>query len=377
MLEKSFLFRNKCKNSDSKLRRHIRLVNAGKGLFWHLKCSQRDQGLKFDCFVSSFSLLTVSHVFDDSDDEYEDDYTESLKLISELSKKIQHRRKLNAASNVPIVTVAAEQAAAEQAAQVLPGKSKAAAREIPLKLENIILSPELSQAASNSAVRTRTPNRSRNLPAENKISERSIIYDANGQTIEVLVEDIGGGGGGGGGGDDEQDETEYIIADAIENAFEGPFQPTDSNDEEFDALIANSENQFDNEEFSLQEIAKNEDLYVSEESVDAQKSLDDYVDVDDEVDDEIDEGNLFKPFHFHHNAQRKKTFDPYLIRLQIVRTMKTDRFWSQFYQPSNNRLQLKMVQCLTTKRNIKLCVPMAMRLKYNALRPMERNLKWK
>lgn len=29
MLRKSFLFRNKCKNSDSKLRRHIRLINAG------------------------------------------------------------------------------------------------------------------------------------------------------------------------------------------------------------------------------------------------------------------------------------------------------------------------------------------------------------
>lgn len=31
ILEKSFLFRNKCKNSDSKLRRHFRLINAGKG----------------------------------------------------------------------------------------------------------------------------------------------------------------------------------------------------------------------------------------------------------------------------------------------------------------------------------------------------------
>lgn len=30
-LEKSFLFRNKSKNSDSKLRRHFRLINAGKG----------------------------------------------------------------------------------------------------------------------------------------------------------------------------------------------------------------------------------------------------------------------------------------------------------------------------------------------------------
>lgn len=36
MLEKSFLFRNKCKNSDSKLRRHIRLINAGKGMILSL-----------------------------------------------------------------------------------------------------------------------------------------------------------------------------------------------------------------------------------------------------------------------------------------------------------------------------------------------------
>lgn len=31
VLEKSFLFRNKCKSSDTKLRRHFRLINAGKG----------------------------------------------------------------------------------------------------------------------------------------------------------------------------------------------------------------------------------------------------------------------------------------------------------------------------------------------------------
>lgn len=239
---------------------------------------------------------TESHVFDDSDDEYEDDRTDSIKLISELNKKIQHRRKLNAISNAPIVTVAAEQAAAECAVQVLPGKSKATAKEMPnqYNLEHVISTPEALETASNSAVRTRASNRLRNLPAEIKIPEASIIYDANGQTIEVLVEDIGGGGSGAGGS-----ETEFIISDAIENAFDGPFQSTDSNDEEFEALMANSENQFENEQFSLQDIAKSEDLYVSEESMDEQKNLDEDVDVDDDGDDEIDEGKFVIPFSLH------------------------------------------------------------------------------
>lgn len=244
----------------------------------------------------------MSHVFDDSDDEYEDDYTESIKLISDLNKKIQQRRKLNATSNVPNVTVAAEQATTESAAQAQPGKSKATVSEMTneYKLENIISSPEATPTTSNSAVRTRASNRVRNLPAEILIPEANIIYDANGQTIEVLVEDIGGGGGsgaGGGGGSgaggsDEQDETEFIISDAIENAFGGPFQSNDSNDEEFEALIANSENQFETEQFSLQDITKTEDLYVSEESMDDQKILDDDDEADDDGDDDIDEGKF-------------------------------------------------------------------------------------
>lgn len=207
-----------------------------------------------------------------------------------MSKKIQHRRKLNAISSAPIVTVAAEQATAECAVQLLPGKSKATAKEMPnqYNLENVISIPEATQTTSNSAVRTRASNRLRNLPAEIKIPEASIIYNADGQTIEVLVEDIGGGAGG----SDEQDETEFIISDAIENAFDGPFQSSDSNDEEFEALMANSENQFENEQFSLQDIAKSEDLYVSEESMDEQKNLDEDVDIDDDGDDEIDEGKF-------------------------------------------------------------------------------------
>lgn len=194
--------------------------------------------------------------------------------------------------------MAAEQAAAESPERhVLPGNSKATASEMPkqYKLENINSSPEAARTASNSAVRTRASNRLRNLPTEIKIPETSIIYDANGQTIEVLVEDIGGGGGS-----DEQDETEFIISDAIENVFDGPFPSNDSNDEEFEAMMANSENQFENEQFLLQDIAKSEDLYVSEESMDDNKNLDDDVDVDidDDGDDEIDEGKF--SFHFHY-----------------------------------------------------------------------------
>lgn len=62
-LEKSLLFRNKSKNSDSKLRRHIRLINAGK----------------------------VSKVFDDSEDEFEDDYTDSIQIIEHLEEELNQK----------------------------------------------------------------------------------------------------------------------------------------------------------------------------------------------------------------------------------------------------------------------------------------------
>lgn len=225
-----------------------------------------------DTIDSNFIVLfTESHIFDDSDDEYEDDYTESLELIGDLNKKIEQKRKLNQTLLEPInVAVAAASPpppSVAAATQVMQRKSNTFDNQIPIqyKVENLNKTPTSTQTTSNSAVRTRASNRLRNLPIESKISEASIIYDPNGQTIEVLMEDIGGG--------DEHGETEFIISDSIENAFEDPFQ--DSNDEEFEALIANSENQFENEQFSLQDVSKTEDLYISEESTDDNKNTDD------------------------------------------------------------------------------------------------------
>lgn len=53
ILEKCYYFRTKSKNSDAKLKRHIRLINAGKR----------------------------SHVFEEDFDEFDDDYTESLEFF--------------------------------------------------------------------------------------------------------------------------------------------------------------------------------------------------------------------------------------------------------------------------------------------------------
>lgn len=82
-LEKSFLFRNKCKNSDAKQRRHFRLVNAGKG-----KSSLLHLNDKQNWLVS----FAVSHVFDDSEDEYEDEYSESEKIIDTIEMQLANKR---------------------------------------------------------------------------------------------------------------------------------------------------------------------------------------------------------------------------------------------------------------------------------------------
>lgn len=272
MLEKSFLFRNKCKNSDSKLRRHIRLINAGKGFYFlpNFEINLNNRFSSNSNLIFFPPLIAVSHVFDDSEDEYEDDYTESIKLINDLDMKIQQKRKLNEKLHET------NQVAVATAAQAMQGKSNAFGNQMPnqYRAKNLNTTPEATQTTSNSAVRTRTSNRLRNTTAENKFTEASIIYD--GQTIEVLMEDIGGGG----------QETEYIISDTLGNPLVEQFHPDDSNDEEFEALMANTENHFETDPFALQNVTKTEELYISEESTDDNKNT------DDDDDDDDDTGNI-------------------------------------------------------------------------------------
>lgn len=222
-------------------------------------------------------LFTESRVFDESEDEYEDDYTESLKVIRDLDKKIEEKRKSNEPQQQSSKLTVASAPAASQAMEKKSSKSDRPPqnRNNAKKLKTTHDAPQ----TSNSAVRTRPTNQPKPTSAENKITETNIVYDPNGQMIEVLsvLEDFG---------DDEQGTTEYIIADDIESAFETdePFQTNDSNDEELEALIAKSEQQYENETFALQSVAKSDELFISEESTDDMKDMDD--NDDDDVDDD-------------------------------------------------------------------------------------------
>lgn len=211
-------------------------------------------------------MFAESHILDDSEDEYEDDYTESIRLISDLDKKIEHKRELNEklfeSSNVAAAVAVATPQEMHRKSNRFDGQ---VANQCKVKNVNAI--PDATPTTSNSAVRTRASNRLKNLTNVTKIAETStIIYDANGQMIEVLMEDI------------DNDEQEFIISDAIDNDFqlEDPFQSIDSNDDELDALINNSEKQIESEPFTLQNVTKTEeDLYMSEESTDDNKNTDD------------------------------------------------------------------------------------------------------
>lgn len=235
-----------------------------------------------------FSFFTESHVFDDSEDEYEDDYSESLILIRDLDKKIEQKRKLNEqlheSSNVMVET-APPARAATQAMQKKSNKLNSETQN-RYKVKNLNAAHDATQT-SNSAVRARATNRSKPNVAEAKITEANIVYDPSGQTIEILsiMDDFDDCGG-----DNEQGNTEFIITDDIENAFDEPFQTNDSNDDELDALIANSEQQFENDPFALQNVTKTEELFISEESTDDLDIKDDMDDDDDDYDDDNDTG---------------------------------------------------------------------------------------
>lgn len=188
----------------------------------------------------------MSHVFDDSEDEFEDDYTESIKLISKLEKKLEPEVEVEIEpKHNPDDNIQSVDEEKIQQIQVNISQDK----------DPIILPESISSNSTTS--RTRSSNRLKNI-IETKIQETKTAYEGNGD-IEVLVEDL----------DDDQ-EIEYVIADAIEN--DEQFQSTDSNDELNTLMVEDAA--FDTDPYLLQNISKNDELDVSEESMDDEKSMD-------------------------------------------------------------------------------------------------------
>lgn len=194
-------------------------------------------------------------MFDDSEDEFEDDYTESLQLIKNLEMKIQQKQEADAVQDVKKDLISAEEVHLDTPS------SKA------FKSSN-----DREMVASNSAIQTRSSKRLK-IVSESKINDADVVFDAASDTIEVLMENL----------EDDQ-EAEFVIANAIDTASEDPFQSTDSNDELTTIMI--DDNVFEQEPFVLQNVTKTEELYLSDESL-GDKSL---------VEDE-DTGNFDKFMH--------------------------------------------------------------------------------
>lgn len=176
----------------------------------------------------------MSHVFDDSEDEFEDDYTESMKVINELEAKLDPEPEIKQKFDHVIQSVEAN-------------KSKELQVNISTNKNQNLLPETLD---SNSAVRTRSSNRLK-IIAESKNQLTNTAYEGNG-TIEVLMEEI-----------DEDQEIEYVIADAVDN--DEAFNSNDSNDELNTLMVEDAE--FDNDPFDFQNMNKNEELNISEESM--------------------------------------------------------------------------------------------------------------
>lgn len=239
-LEKSFLFRNKSKNSDSKLRRHFRLINAGKGKY----DKHRDFFCNQFCYYYIINIAE-SRVFHDSEDEFEDDYTESIEFITDIENKLQQKSifyQNNAQNDDKIKQVRSE------TQKLFEDRSFHATFKHD-KSHNM----EQNPFGSSSATRTRFSNRLQNI-SENKNKDSSKSYELDGQ-IEILMEDV-----------ENDQEVEYVIADHMDDIPDDQFQSTDSNDEMSTLLV--DENEFEPESIELQSITKTDEQDVSEESMD-------------------------------------------------------------------------------------------------------------
>lgn len=176
----------------------------------------------------------MSRVFDDSEDEFEDDYTESIKLINDLQKRLEQKQKAD---------------------EIIEYEQRIARNQHDTK--NVVQIKDHNETfGSGTSLRTRSSNRLKNN-SDSKNVEVNTTYDGN-NTIEVLMDDDL---------DDEHD-VEYVIAHATE-------EPLISNEDTDDLnAMMTDENEFEAEPFLLQDINKRDELDISEESTD-DKDMDD------------------------------------------------------------------------------------------------------
>lgn len=183
----------------------------------------------------------MSRVFEDSEDEFEDDFTESIELIMNLGKRLEQKQKPE-----DIVQTINDHRIEEDPIETKP--------QTPVKNRIAVVDP------TNSAIQTRSSNRQKAV-SESKTERATTSYEEN-RTIEVLMEEL----------DEETDEIEYMVADSVDAISEEPFHSTDSNDE-LNALLVDDDG-FDAEPFVLQNISKDNELDITDESMD-EKSVDD------------------------------------------------------------------------------------------------------
>lgn len=177
-------------------------------------------------------------MFDDSEDEFEDDFTESIKLINDLEDKMDQKLKF-------------EQKSVEndddQLIIPLHSKNRSSFGNRSVKKSKPNKACNIDQDSIGSTIRTRSSNRLQNI-SETKNDDSKNQYELNGP-IEVLMEEI------------ENEEVEYVIA-PIDDIPDDQFQSSDS----YDGMV--DENDFERESFMLENV-KTDDLDVSEESMDA------------------------------------------------------------------------------------------------------------
>lgn len=198
----------------------------------------------------------MSHVFDDSEDEFEDDYTESMKVINEIEMKINPKQEVN-----DKIKPGSENEDEEKPQRIRNDAKTSSDNQLPITYKAKSRTVVLEQTTSNSAVRTRSSNRLKNI-SHGKITEANITYDSNG-TIEVLMEEIA----------DDQ-EMQYVMADSVDNEFDDEFQSADSNDPLTAMMV--DDNDFDPEPFALQDVTKSDEMYSSDDSSGEKQTEDEY-----------------------------------------------------------------------------------------------------
>lgn len=210
-LERFFLFRNKCKNSDRKLRHHFRLINAGKGTIVLIFCLLNFLFVRHTYFLES-------KFYEDFDDDVEDDYTKSIELIKELEKKLH----------------------AENQAGIQSGE-QCTINDLHCIKKPLQIQPDTTLEHFTRSIRSQQQHN----------ADMLVEKDNNHISFEVLMEDEK---------DDTNDEVEYILADA-------DYSPNDTDTESFKSDIYRAESSKTCYELSDQTNADSNDLEESKQNI--------------------------------------------------------------------------------------------------------------